>query len=338
LNLNKVYSNEKNEKAVGYYSLNDYSITICRSGENDSLLTVYDIQDSQEITLTALHEMIHAIFARTKAEFKKFNIISGTGILETNIANLELGRGLNEGYTNWICEKAGLHITSYLTLVRFVKELELAIGEEKVMQFGKGGILTNIAKLLDMSKNEIIKLFSIVDTVYFEQKDENSLRNIINFYEIENKKKNGNLTPYELKEYEELSGTITQNKYYKIFEKAEYDEYKNYLLKNALEDNIPNRIKFLNIIKANRMKSIEQNEVNFESIVFEKYFKKEFEDIKSRGNFTEEEYLKFVKLSKLFLNKKDGLKNCASLEFQSDFRVMAKKYFENLFETVKKEI
>ena len=118
INLDKAYVQEYNNKNnPGFYDLSDRSITITSPKEE---ITVIDILSSElseiEREDTMLHEGIHAIFARTKTECEKNNIKRGTGILEQYKNDTELGRGLNEGLTNWICRKAGYMMSSsYVT-------------------------------------------------------------------------------------------------------------------------------------------------------------------------------------------------------------------------------
>lgn len=73
------------------------------------------------------------------------------------ILEVEIGRGLNEGLTNWIVRKTGLPTNGYRTLTNFMEELELAIGEDNVMEMGKGNLCERIPKLLKIDYDECLK-------------------------------------------------------------------------------------------------------------------------------------------------------------------------------------
>ena len=105
INLGTVYTNEENDDVKGYYTYEDYSVTICKGEENGSILTPEDIEQTPVCQATSLHELIHAILRRTKLECQLYGIEAGTGIVENYKKGTELGRGLNEGLTNWICRK-----------------------------------------------------------------------------------------------------------------------------------------------------------------------------------------------------------------------------------------
>ena len=96
---------EKEDSCEGFHNSSQRSITICSSGSDGALLTSNDIINNKNLQETVLHESIHAILEKTKRESIKHGIKSGTGILERYSNCNELGRGLNEGYTEWLCEK-----------------------------------------------------------------------------------------------------------------------------------------------------------------------------------------------------------------------------------------
>ncbi len=81
-----------------------------------------------------------------KKNVKKNNIEDGTGVLEFYNNRQELGRGFNEGLTEWICQKAGYGEKSYPAEKDIIKILELALGEETVMKFCKGDIREMLLK------------------------------------------------------------------------------------------------------------------------------------------------------------------------------------------------
>lgn len=166
INLKKVYTNKYNNFFIGYYNYDDKSITLCTQNRNEPKLSP-EVLDKREETLAAiLHESIHAIFNRTEKEKRAYKINNGTGMLEGLKSGLEIGRGLNEGLTNWICEKAGYPNLYYEEITNFVKQLELALGEKKVMKLGKGDTQINIPKILKLPKEYTYAFLSCVDEVY----------------------------------------------------------------------------------------------------------------------------------------------------------------------------
>ncbi len=166
INLKKVYTNEYNDFYIGYYNYNDKSITICTKNRNEPKLTPKALDTKEETLSLILHESIHAIFNRTDQEKRAYKINNGTGMLEELKNGLEIGRGLNEGLTNWICEKAGYPNLYYEELTNFVKQLELTLGEKRVMKLGKGDIQINIPQILKLPKEYAYAFLSCVDEVY----------------------------------------------------------------------------------------------------------------------------------------------------------------------------
>lgn len=159
-NLSTVYTNEFSEYRSGYYSMDDHSITFCTSEKESDKLTVSDVEKSQQAT--ALHEAIHAILLKTPKECKKYKIEYGSGIHKLFNKESEIGRGANEGLTNWICSKLGVNVSSYHCETTLIKQLELAIGEKRVMQMGKG----NVSKVLGMKPIETYEILAYIDEIY----------------------------------------------------------------------------------------------------------------------------------------------------------------------------
>ena len=158
-NVLRVYSNETVglEQVAGYCNSDKKEVTICSSGEEGQLLSQKDIEENKDLEETVLHEYIHAILAKSSRECKNYGLIGGTGILE-RYKNGELGRGLNEGFTEWMCEKTGFKPKAYPIHVDEVKLLEAAIGTERVMELGKGNIRERFPRIMDMTYDDIKEL------------------------------------------------------------------------------------------------------------------------------------------------------------------------------------
>lgn len=163
INLKKVYTDiSSNNVNNAFYDIENLCITF----HSAKILTIADIENNKKLKHLKLHEAIHAIFRRTKEECQDFGIEDGTGIVEFYKDNQELGRGLNEGLTDWICQKAGYGGTHYIHETNIIKILELAIGEDAVMRLANGDIKGNIAQLLKMNKLECLQIIALVDKIY----------------------------------------------------------------------------------------------------------------------------------------------------------------------------
>ena len=165
-NLEKVYVDISSSNSnTARYDIEKSCITFFLSNSSTETVTIADIESNRKLQHMILHEPIHAIFRRTKEECKAFGIEDGTGTLEIYNNGQELGRGLNEGLTEWICQKAGYGALSYVAEQNIIKILELAIGENAVMQLAKGDIKGNIAQLLQMTEEECRYTLGLVDKI-----------------------------------------------------------------------------------------------------------------------------------------------------------------------------
>jgi len=163
-----VYSNEPvNARGyAGYHNGREKSITFCKSGEDGKLLTPEDIAKDVDLQETAVHEAIHAILDKNEKECKALGIESGTGLLERYQNGTELGRGLNEGFTEWMCEKAGYKTKAYFELTNYIRLFECAIGTSRTMELGKGAIRERFSGLLQITQEEVEILLGKTDQLY----------------------------------------------------------------------------------------------------------------------------------------------------------------------------
>lgn len=332
----RVYTNENNKYCSGYHSGGERSITICLSGSDSSLLTSNDIANNRDTEEIVLHESIHAILERTKKESIKYGIQSGTGILERYSDSSELGRGLNEGFTEWLCEKCGYTNRTYEELTDYIRLLELALGTEKVMELGKGNIYERFPQILNMEKDDIVELLSLSDNLYeidLEIKTYSKLKNI-------------------LKEKIFGLGTIIRNSFgIESNDEESYDdyidefeeimrspEYKSYLKSKKLEDNEENLLEYIEEKITECKERKEVSIISFESIVLDKYFEKNIEKIMSEEN---EEIDKddFDKISKIVSVLNTSTKNIpekaiqekdkfSSIKIKEDFEAFKKRYIK----------
>ncbi len=335
-NVQKVFTNEFSTTVNGYQYSADKSITLCTSNRDDAVLTVEELQKDRSKLSTLLHEAIHAILSRDEEECKKFNIVSGTGIMEQMVnqqgEKIEVGRGLNEGLTDWICGHAGYVPNSYPELTSFVCELELAIGSQRVMKLGKGNIRRNVAKQLNMSESECIGFLMQVDQVYQIQDKHSTLNNwktILENYLKSNISQDGDFKRSSIHDYQRLQ----KNDDY--IETICSKDYQKYLDDNSLGDSNETRIEYLKQLIASNQKGLPDLIANIESKIFDKYFKREWEEILKSGkiDLNTNTFFRFNKLSEFFKKTNSEMQQNAinSLsQFLAQFEIVKSQYFEGI--------
>ena len=337
-NVQQVYTNEFSMTLRGYQNPLDNSITFCTSNRDDEFLTVEELEKDRDKLSTALHEAIHAILTRDEYECKKFNIISGTGSMEVifnqQSENVEIGRGFNEGLTNWICGHAGFVPDSYSELTSFVYELELAIGPHRVMKIGKGNTRKNVAKQLNMSKSECIIFLMKIDQVYNIQDQIlilNDWKTILENY-LKVKSFPDDFKQVAFYEYEQLQ----KNDGY--IELLCSENYQRYLEDNSFEDSNETRIEYLRELINTNKKILPDLICEVESEIFDKYFKKEWEKIWKSGKINLDTLLKFKTLSEFFKTTNAEMQHNEqneanpSNQFLMQFEIVKEKYFERIMQ------
>jgi len=330
LNLSAVYTNEEMTINSGYQSMEDHSITLCYEGENGSLLSAKDIQDNDIIKATALHEGVHSILEKLKRECRKLKIKSGSGVLEIYKNEEELGRGFNEGLTNWIVEKAGIKTGSYKYLTNAVKQIELAIGQEETMAIGKGNIKKNVCKRLMMSDGECKGFLAHLDYIYVLEGQERELAYIKKVSMDIKEEVSENLFPTEEERRKEK--LLRAQRFNEIAPKIKADkEYQSYLTENNLEDTLDASIEYY----SNKIEDITCEEMNLklylENVIFDKYFKKEFAEIIKKDEITDEELEKYMTLRKHMLVN-DEEQNTNASEFKKYMGSLAEKRINRIKE------
>lgn len=132
-NIKNVFVIKKDEESAiaGQYDSKEESVTFFLEPEILEKFSYMYIKDSDDYKSTVVHEAIHALLRRT---------LGGTGLLVLIKSHNEIGRAINEGYTEWILKKAGLGDnigTLYEIFLNDVQKIELAIGEQNTMKLGK---------------------------------------------------------------------------------------------------------------------------------------------------------------------------------------------------------
>ncbi len=338
-NVIDVYSNEKNEECSGYYALEDRSITICSSGKNDKLLTPMEVEHDEDIKGTSVHETIHGILvrgvkSRNKAEIAIDNIRKilgikqigykiGTGILEQRPDGSEIAIGLNEGLTEWICKIAGLKANSYKNLVKIIELLEVAIGTTNVMRLGKGNVEKNVTRILGMSKRECEFFLRLGDQECTLGRNSSFFARVINRLGKE-------INPENLRKLKEDSRikTFLESEEFKLaIQERGQDKEGEIILEYAREQ-------LEDIGYARRT-----NLLMIHSTIFDKYFKKEFEQIQDSQEISYEQIQRFEEIVEL-MEQDTGDKNeerYSSIKFQREFKQMLERYLTEFYQGAVRE-
>lgn len=134
-NVEKVITDVYSKRKIkGAYNPTIKAIILLAEKEDSPPMTIQDIESNRILKHYILHEALHAIFELNKEEHEKKGLKYGTGLDEVYSDGRQLGIGLNEGLTEWICQKAGYGCVSYIAEYNIVRLFELAIGEENIMK------------------------------------------------------------------------------------------------------------------------------------------------------------------------------------------------------------
>lgn len=333
-NVIVVYTNEPTtiHSYAGYQTPKDKAITLCSSGENGQWLTPKEIAENEEIQETALHETVHAILTRTKKECKKYGIVGGTGLLERRKTGkegiiTELGRGLNEGYTEWTCEKAGLQSSAYTELTNLARLVEAAIGTKKMMELGKGDIIHRFPKILSMTPKEVNYLLAMSDNIYTINERLQTERELVRIIrEHLNENESSFKSP---EEYEENKGLIETYLKDPVF--------LNYVKTNQLEVSPESLQKYFKEVAIPELtKEKDTTIISVESFLLDRYFMRDMRNIFNSENISEEDFEKLSKIAS-FLNTKpvnvpENLKNMnpkmSSILVKEEFDKIAQNYIK----------
>ena len=294
-NISIVYTNEYNESYSGYYTSENNSITLCFGEEGGKLFDIKDVQNNKFIEDIALHECIHAILAKNERECEECGVsVGSTGLHEFYYDDAigkwsEFGRGLNEGFTEWLSEKVGGINKTYLRLTNFIRLIEAAIGTEKTMELGKGNVRENLKKILNITKEEANNLIGNTDHVYTVEKKIRENERLVDL----------------LKAYiNNPEDPDIQKKYQENIEKIEW--YKNssfYKARNGQQKSDKILLSYLEEgLIPEQKREVEIEGIAIESFLLSRYFKKEDLDaVFNEEEISDENFKKVTKLVS-FLN------------------------------------
>ncbi len=311
--LNAIYTDVEDDAILGFQEYNN--IALCFKGKDGQMCTPQDLQENEKMRKTLLHEGVH--FALRRDEYS-------TGILNTVNRNCEgtvfytgknrlirrlkklyqyeeLGRGLNEGYTEWIVKKCGFGINNsgYKELETFVEELELALGEKTVMKLGKG---KRIHRLLKMSKQETYAFLAKADRIY------------------ENIRKTSELSVAK-SESEKilLEHDQTKMKYLRKWQMSR--EYAEYLINKKRKDSMETFREFCESTISELDNQSRDIIADFQDEVYERYFRRDLQRTVMNLNTAPSQKIKrYQKLYKLMSSNEEerGVAIKELKEFQSE--------------------
>ena len=181
-NLEKLLVEDKREDALGGYNFEEKSITLYL-GKN---ITAKEILENENLLTTILHEGIHSVLRN------KF----GTGLfyfrpkLDENIQKIilpesefeELGRGLNEGVTNWIVRQSGVETISYNNLTEITELIASCIGTKRMKPFTSDNY-KKIFKALHMSRDYGMEFLRQLDEVYYIEENLRDINNLAKYFQ-----------------------------------------------------------------------------------------------------------------------------------------------------------
>ena len=181
-NLEKLLVEDKKEDALGGYNFEEKSITLYL-GKN---ITAKEILENENLLTTILHEGIHSVLRN------KF----GTGLfyfrpkLDENIQKIilpesefeELGRGLNEGVTNWIVRQSGVETISYNNLTEITELIASCIGTKRMKPFTSDNY-KKIFKALHMSRDYGMEFLRQLDEVYYIEENLRDINNLAKYFQ-----------------------------------------------------------------------------------------------------------------------------------------------------------
>lgn len=180
-NIQSLFFGDKNRNALGTYDFIGKKINLYL-GEN---VTQEEITNNKNIS-TIIHEAVHALLRNrygTGMLFIKPVIDEGLQKIHTPKADFpEIGRGLNEGFTNWVVQQSGLETNSYVNLTEIISIIYTCIGAEKMIPFTSYNY-KKICNSLHMSKEFGMEFIRQTDELYFSEENLRDIADIMRYFE-----------------------------------------------------------------------------------------------------------------------------------------------------------
>ena len=237
----------------------------------------------------------------------------GNGIL----GRVEIGRGANEGLTEWLCSKLGYDLSNsgYKTEMNYINQLEQAVGEENILRFGKGNP-KEIAKILQLSPRELPEFLGKIDQINADLYRSDKFRNIANALNILNQRIYSSTEQISWAEnYLEKSDT---------YRGIENDpDYIKFLQERGLASTETVKQNYFEQKLAEIQSSRKQNIADIDNEIFDRYFKREYEQIKGKETIPDKLFEKYSKLSQS-INTTDAKYNG---EYMGDVTAFNRNFF-----------
>lgn len=316
-NIRTVYTDEQKPSAAGYYSPFEKRLTICN--DDGKHLIPSDILNNSDMAETTTHESIHAILNHYGE--KNNGVYGNTGMQYSQgngiLGRVEIGRGANEGLTEWLCSKLGYDLSNsgYKTEMNYINQLEQAVGEENILRLGKGNP-KEIAKILQLSPRELPEFLGKIDQINADLYRSNKFRNIANALNILNQRIYSSTEQISWAEnYLEKSDT---------YRGIENDpDYIQFLQERGLASTETVKQNYFEQKLAEIQSSRKQNIADVDNEIFDRYFKREYEQIKGRETIPDKLFEKYSKLSQS-INTTDAKYNG---EYMGDVTAFNRNFF-----------
>ena len=243
--------------------------------------------------------------------------------MESYSNGLEIGRGLNEGLTNWVCEKvSGIEATGYSNLTNLVYELEVAIGPERVMSLPKGSIKTNVTKQLNLTVGKTFSFLAKADILHDNYVQNVELTEIMS--EL-SKCQNDNLSDQEVRDKIQY---LYNN--FSLYRKAKFNS----------TDGIDVQLEYFKTYIEEICKQDDKIIEELESKIFEYYIAEDFYRAISRGMVSENEMKKFRDFRDLVmtLSSEANDNNSPIKKFLKEFSELEESFKQNIFKFTQNDL
>lgn len=231
-----------------------------------------------------------------------------------------VGIGANEGLTEWLCSKLGYDLSNsgYKTEMNYINQLEQAVGEENILRFGKGNP-KEIAKILQLSPRELPEFLGKIDQINADLYRSDKFRNIAKALNILNQRINSSTEQISWAEnYLEKSDT---------YRGIENDpDYIKFLQERGLVSTETVKQNYFEQKLVEIQSRRKQNIADVDNEIFDRYFKREYEQIKGRETIPDKLFEKYSKLSQS-INTTDETYNGDITDFNRDFSLLRQRQF-----------
>lgn len=317
-NIRTVYTDEQKPSFAGYYIPLEKKLTICN--KDGKHLIPSDILNNSNMAETATHESIHAILNHYGEKNNGVYGITGMLYLQKDgiLGRVEIGRGANEGLTEWLCSKLGYDLSNsgYKTEMNYINQLEQAVGEENILRLGKGNP-KEIAKILQLSPRELPEFLGKIDQINADLYRSGKIENIVNALKILNQR--GSYSSAEQISWAE--NYLEKSDTYRGIEND--PDYIQFLQERGLASTETVKQNYFEQKLAEIQSNRKQNIADLDNEIFDRYFKREYEQIKGMETIPDKLFEKYSKLSQS-INTTDAKYNG---EYMGDVTAFNRNFF-----------